>query len=283
MCEQRVSKAVIELADTLDEQFDIAAFLRRLAQLSVDLLAADAARVMLADNHATLQVVASSSPAEALAGLPPPATPGDGPGPESYESGRSVMCADLETARAKWPAYSAIALAAGFRSVHTWPLTHRHHVIGAIEIYRTGSGQCTDAEAEVALTLVHLATISVLRERRRQDADTLAGQLQQALNSRLVIEQAKGILAERVQLGVDQAFALLRGHARRHQLRLATLAAQVVDGTYDTSRLIHTELRARLDARSGSGSRAGSERRGGRSGATLRAGTSNDRRGRNGR
>jgi GAF domain-containing protein len=271
--EQRVNRAIIELADTLHEQFDIAEFLRRLAQLSVDLLGADGARVMLSDNHEALQVVATSSPPEGLAGLPSPAF-ADGPGPQAYATARPVTSADLDADPTAWPDYATAGHAAGFRSVLALPMSHHNHVIGAIEVCRSATGHVATADAELATTLVQLATVSVLRERRRQQADTLAGQLQRALDSRLVIEQAKGVLAERTQLGVDQAFALLRGHARRHRMRLAALAAQVIDGTYDTTRLVQTESRVR--------SGPVPTRRGGRTGAAVRASTSNDRRSRNG-
>jgi GAF domain-containing protein len=121
--------------------------------------------------------------------------------------------------------------------VHAWPLRYRNQVIGSTEVYQATPGPITDADARLAESLATIVAISVLRERRQERADTLAGQLQQALNSRLVIEQAKGILAERVRVGVDQAFTMLRAHARRHQMRLALLAQQVVEGTLDTTLL----------------------------------------------
>ena len=228
--EQRVSEAFLDLADTLQPEFDIAEFLHRLARSAVDLVGAEAARVILADNHGCLKVVASLTP---NGGELPDPQHVDGPGPQAYRCGTPVGGRDLDAELQQFPDFASLARAAGFRSAHAWPLRHKKQVIGAIEVYRITPGAYSETDAKIVENLTSLATIIVLRERRQQHADTLAAQLQQALDSRLVIEQAKGILAERTRLGVDQAFVLLRGHARRHQMRLAALAAQVIDGTVD--------------------------------------------------
>ncbi|GAA4980889.1 GAF and ANTAR domain-containing protein [Actinopolymorpha pittospori] len=229
-----MTEAYVELADCGPGQFDIAGFLRRLAHRSVELLDAAGASVMLADNHGQLKLVASSSPGIRVADAPDPRA-GSGPGPEAYLSGRPVTCTDLGEVPERWEGFATLARAAGYRSAHAWPLRHQDQVLGAIELYGADTGEYDENAVHIANGLARIATITLLRERRQQRADTLAQQLQQALDSRLVIEQAKGMLAERRSLGIDQAFVLLRGHARRHQMRLATLASQVLDGTADGS------------------------------------------------
>jgi ANTAR domain/GAF domain len=232
--EQRLSDAFIALADTLHPAFAVEDLLGRLARDYVELLDASASRVILVDDHDRLGVVATADPASLLASLPAPHL-ADGPGPESHRSGQPVACPDLDAAPASWEDMAAPASAAGLRGVHAWPLRHRDQAIGAVEVYHTRSTAYADHEVRRGGVLATVATISILRERRQRHADALAQQLQNALDSRLVIEQAKGILAERAKLTVDQAFLVLRAFARRRQMRLATLARQVIDGTLDGS------------------------------------------------
>lgn len=240
--ERRITEAFVELAGTGASEDDTDGFLRLFAQRCVDLVDAAGATVMLADEHGRLSLAATSSPAVRLAevtGL----RVGSGPGPEAYALGRPVACPDLDAPQERWDAFAAAARAEGYASAHAWPLRDRGEVLGAVELYRTTTGPYDEPDAELAAALVHVAAISLLRARRQQRADVLTRQLQQALDSRLVIEQAKGVLAERRSLGIDQAFVLLRGHARRHQMRLATLAGQVLDGTADGSLADHPDPR----------------------------------------
>nr|WP_238342453.1 GAF and ANTAR domain-containing protein [Actinopolymorpha rutila] len=230
------------MAGTAVNHDDTADFLRLFAQRCADLVDAAGATVMLADDHGRLGLAATSSPAVRLAevtGL----RVGSGPGPEAYALGRPVACPDLHAPPERWDRFAAAARAEGYASAHAWPLRDRDEVLGAVELYRTTSGPYDEPDAELAGALAHVAAISLLRGRRQQRADVLTRQLQQALDSRLVIEQAKGVLAERRSLGIDQAFVLLRGHARRHQMRLATLAGQVLDGTADGSLIGHPDPR----------------------------------------
>ena len=237
MGDQRLSTAFIDLTDTLGDQFDAARYLGRLADHCVRLLDAAAASVALGDEHGRLRTVASA-PADSLTRFgEQPGT--DDPAEVAYRSGGPVTCTGLDAPDPAPGSFAADARAEGFTSVRAWPLRHRAEVIGSLTLYRSGPGPGTGADDQVAGALTRVATISLLRERRQERADTLAGQLQHALDSRLVIEQAKGILSERGRFGVDQAFALLRGHARHHQMRLALLAHQVIDGTVDPSVVIN--------------------------------------------
>ncbi|WP_020574860.1 GAF and ANTAR domain-containing protein [Actinopolymorpha alba] len=230
--DERLTKAIVELADTLTTPFDVADFLRTFAHHCVDILGAAGASVLMADDHGQLSLVAATSP-DIRPAEPLDLVDGSGPAPDCYRSSLPVSCPDLESAPDSWQRFAARARAADVRSVHAWPLRHHDQTIGAAEVYLSQPGQLDEADARRADTLVKVATISVLRERRQQQADILAHQLQRALDSRLVIEQAKGILSVRRNLGLEEAFTVLRGHARRHQMRLATLAKQVIDGSID--------------------------------------------------
>lgn len=230
--EQMVSEAFVELFDTLVPDFEVSTFLGRLADTGQELLRADAAIVRLADDHGRLDAVSSSSARERVSTLV--ALPGDeGPSYDAVRSSTLVTCPDLDAAPVRWPTFVPRARSLGFRSVHVWPLRYDTQVLGAVELYREAAGDYGDADARLAETLARLATIIIVRERRQRQAETLAQQLQRALNSRLVIEQAKGILAERRGIAIDEAFTVLRGYARSNQMRLAVLAHQVIEGTAD--------------------------------------------------
>ncbi len=232
--ERRLSEAFVALVDTQRPAFDMGDLLRRLAQDCVELLDACASRVLLRDDHEQLELAACGGPSTPLAALPDPHH-SDGPGPEAYRSGQPVACPDLDTAPPSWRDLATPARAAGLLGAHAWPLRHRDEILGAVEVYRATPTPFAGHEVRRGVALAAVATISILRERRQQRADTLAEQLQHALDSRLVIEQAKGILAERGKVDVDQAFLLLRGYARRRQMRIAAVARQVIDGSLEGS------------------------------------------------
>ena len=137
----------------------------------------------------------------------------------------------------RWPEFAPEALAAGFRSVHALPMRLRGTVIGALNLFRTGPGEMSPADVDVAQAFADVATIAILQHRAALDAQVITDQLTRALNSRIVIEQAKGMVAERLDLDMEQSFAVLRGHARNHNLRLADVAEAVIGGTLAASAL----------------------------------------------
>ena len=120
---------------------------------------------------------------------------------------------------------------AGYRAVHALPMRLREETIGALNLFRVHPGALRAPSCASGQALADVATIGILQERAIRRREVLAEQLQVALNSRVIIEQAKGILAERGRLDMAQAFALLRGHARSNNRRLSDLARGVVDGT----------------------------------------------------
>jgi hypothetical protein len=225
--ERLVIEAFVALSDTLVDEFDVLDFLHMLVLRCVDLLDAATAGLMLADGHGSLQVVASSAERTRLLELFELQND-EGPCLECYRDGRQVFSDDLEADRHRWPAFAPEALAIGFRAVHSFPLRLRRQVIGALNVFRTEASGLHDADVHLAQALADIATIGLLQERALSSSATQSAQLQTALNSRVVLEQAKGAVAETASLEMDAAFNLLRTYARRNNRRLAEVATDVV-------------------------------------------------------
>jgi GAF domain-containing protein len=161
----------------------------------------------------------------------------EGPCLDCYRSGTPVLEVDLTATGTRWPNFSAEALAAGFRSVQALPMRLRGTVIGALNLFGTGPAEMQRVDIDSAQALADVATIAILQQRKSYQAQVLNQQLQHALNSRIVIEQAKGKVAERESLTMPAAFSALRGYARLHNLRLVDVARSVVDGSLGPSAL----------------------------------------------
>jgi len=226
---QLLSETFVELTDTMVADFDLIDFLHVLTSRSVELLDVSAAGLLLADPRGELRVVAASSEAARLLELFQLQSD-QGPCLDCFRSGRPVAVADLG-ADQRWPQFAAAAGQAGFCSVQALPMRLRDQVIGALNLFRATPGAFDADVVHVGQALADVATISLLHERSMRRSDILNEQLQTALNSRVVIEQAKGKLAERLGIEVDQAFALLRDQARNRNQRLSDLARAFVDGT----------------------------------------------------
>jgi len=227
---QLLSDAFVELTDTMVAGFDVIDFLHVLTDRSALLLDVSAAGLLLADPRGELRVVAASNEAARLLELFQLQND-QGPCLDCYRSGQPVQAADLDAAAARWPRFAPAALQAGFAAVQALPMRLREQVIGALNLFRAVPGAFDPADVRVGQALADVATISLLHERSMRHSDTLNEQLQTALNSRVVIEQAKGKLAERLGLDMDQAFNLLRDYARNRNLRLSDLAQAFVDGS----------------------------------------------------
>jgi transcriptional regulator with GAF, ATPase, and Fis domain len=227
---QLLSETFVELTDTMVADFDVIDFLHVLTDRSVQLLDVSAAGLLLADPRGELRVVAASSEAARLLELFQLQND-QGPCLDCFRSGRPVAAADLAAEAARWPRFAPAARKAGFAAVQALPMRLREQVIGALNLFRAGPGAFDPADVRVGQALADVATISLLQERSMRHSDTLNEQLQTALNSRVVIEQAKGKLAERLGLDMGQAFSLLRDHARARNLRLSALAQAFIDGS----------------------------------------------------
>jgi GAF domain-containing protein len=231
-----LARTLVELADTLVDDFDVVDLLTRLADHCVEVLDVEAAGIMLAAPDGQLRVMASSSEAMRLLELFELQAQ-EGPCLDCHRSGQPVVNQDLAAVNGRWPRFAAEALAAGFHSVHALPMRLRGSVIGALNLFRAGPGEMTAADIHVAQAFADVATIAILQHRAAQEAQVVNAQLNHALSSRVVIEQAKGMVAERLRLDMEQSFKSLRNHARNHNLRLAELANDVINGTVAVSEL----------------------------------------------
>ena len=230
--ERLLAAAFVELADTLVTDFDVADFLHGLADRCVQLLKVDAAGLMLADQRGSLQVIASSSEQSRLVELFQLQND-QGPCLECYRSGQPVAEPDLVAAGQRWPLFAPAAAGAGFVAVQALPMRLRDEVIGAMNMFMHAPGRLDETGLQVAQALADVATIGLLHERNLRHQEVLAEQLQGALNSRIAIEQAKGVLAERLGVDMGQAFSLLRDQARAQNRRLAELAGAVAGDSED--------------------------------------------------
>jgi transcriptional regulator with GAF, ATPase, and Fis domain len=230
MSERQVAEVFVELADTLVDDFDLIDFLHRLTVRCVELLDVSAAGLLLTDQRGALQVVAASTERARLLELLQLQTD-EGPCPECFHSGRPVTVIDLAAAAGRWPVFVVAAEKIGFASVHALPMRLRTDVIGALNLFDMRIGALSADTIRLGQALADVATIGLLQARAISRRDTVAEQLPVALNSRVIIEQAKGVLAERRKLGMDQSFSLLRMTARSTNRRLSELARDVVEGT----------------------------------------------------
>ena len=230
--DEQLMKAFVSLADTLVDDYDIVELLQRLVEDCVDLLDAAAAGLLLSDQRGSLQVMASSSEQTRLLELLQVHVD-QGPCRDCFSTGVPVLVADLAEQAHRWPVFAAEAQRQGFRSVHALPMRLRSETIGALNLFRTHTGPLPDEDLQVGQALADVATIGILQHRALARSEVLSGQLQIALNSRIIIEQAKGVLAEREGLDVDKAFARLRSYARTNGIALVDVSRAVVDGTSD--------------------------------------------------
>jgi GAF domain-containing protein len=231
-----LARTFVELADTLVDDFDVVDLLTRLVDRCVDVLDVGAAGLMLAAPDGGLRVMASSSEAMGVLELFEIQAQ-EGPCLDCHRSGEPIVNQDLATLNGRWPRFAAEALAAGFRSVHALPMRRRGSVIGALNLFHVEPGEMQQADVDVAQAFADVATIAILQHRAAQEAQVINEQLTHALNSRIVIEQAKGMVAERLTLDMDASFAVLRAHARNHNLRLVDVAEAVIGGTLAAAEL----------------------------------------------
>jgi GAF domain-containing protein len=231
-----LAKTLVELADTLVADFDVVDLLTRLADGCVDVFDVGAAGVMLAGPAGELRVMASSSEAMRLLELFEVQAQ-EGPCLDCYRTGERVVNEDLTAASSRWPSFAPEALAAGFRSVHALPMRLRGTIIGALNLFHVEPDEMRPADLDVAQAFADVATIAILQHRATLETQTFNDQLNHALNSRVVIEQAKGMIGEREGLDMEQAFHRLRNHARNHNRRLADVATDIIGGTLAASAL----------------------------------------------
>ncbi|MGH9266038.1 MAG: GAF and ANTAR domain-containing protein [Acidimicrobiales bacterium] len=229
-------RTLVELADNLVDDFDVVELLSLLADRCVDILDVSAAGVMLVAPEGDLRVVASSSEAMRVVELFE-LQADEGPCPDCYRVGEPVVNADLADTTGPWPRFGPVAIDAGFQSVNALPMRLRGSVIGALNLFGSERGRLAEADVVAAEALAAVATIAILQQRVVTEARLLNDQLNHALSSRVAIEQAKGVLAERAGLSMESAFEAMRGYARDHNLHLAAVARSVTDKTLTATAL----------------------------------------------
>jgi transcriptional regulator with GAF, ATPase, and Fis domain len=231
MREIQIADVFVELADTLVDDFDVLEFLHVLAERSVQLLGVSAAGLLLTNEQGALQVVAASSERTRLLELFQLQTD-QGPCVDCFHSGRPVSVPALDAA-SRWPDFITAARAAGFAAVHAVPMRLRLETIGALNFFSTTAGALDEGTLRLGQALADVASIGLLQQRAIHRRDALTEQLQTALNTRVLIEQAKGVVAERLGLSIEDAFSALRTTARSRNRSLSALAQAIVDGSED--------------------------------------------------
>ena len=226
--ESRLLDAVSFLADTLVADYDVVEVAQTLVETSISVFDVDAAGLLIAGSDGTLDVLASTSEASRLIEVLQLDAQA-GPCLECFRTGQPVSVSDITTSPPDWSRFTERALELGYRSVHAVPLRHRTTVVGTLNLFGMGIGALNEADLRAARTLADVTTLGILQDRHRRESAHIQLQLENALSSRVTIEQAKGFIAHRKDISVDEAFALLRAHARTNRIRLVDAAALVVN------------------------------------------------------
>ena len=231
-----LAQTMVQLADNLVADFDVVDLLTLLADRCVEVLDVTAAGLMLVGPDGEARVVASSSEAMRILELFE-LQAAQGPCFDCLETGEAVTDGILSDAVERWPRFAPKAIAAGFGSATALPMRLRGRVIGALNLFRDVPLPVDADDLVVAQSFADVATIAILQDRASNEARRLNENLTYALNSRIVIEQAKGVLAERTGVDMEHSFDRLRRHARSHNVRLADLARDLIAGTFDAADL----------------------------------------------
>jgi hypothetical protein len=223
---ERLATLFVQVADTLVDEFDVVEFLQMLARRVADLFDTGEVGLMLADHRGRLTFMAASDESARLLELFQ-LQYGDGPCLDAFRTARPVTNVNLAAATDKWPRFAPRAARAGFESVHAFPLRLRKEVVGAMGVFGCAT-ELDDADTQIVQSLADVAVIGLLQERTIRRGEILTGQLQGALNSRIVIEQAKGVVAQARGVSPDEAFILIRDFARRNNRRLSEVTDTIV-------------------------------------------------------
>ncbi len=223
-----MSAAFVKLADTLTDNFDMVDLLHTLIDECIRIFDTEAAGLMLADAEGNLELVASTSEEANLVEIMQLGA-GVGPCVTCFTSGAAVVVPDIAEDAGQWPDFRAEALAQGFQSLYAAPMRLRGETIGTLTLLGTGRGSLSDRDAEAVQALADAATIAILQERLVREGALVTEQLNRALTSRIVIEQAKGVLAESENISMDEAFAILRRFSRDGNRSLQAVAQAVAN------------------------------------------------------
>ena len=223
--ETRVNAAFVAVADTLTTDYDMVDLLHTLVQECVGILGMQAGGLMLVDNTGELQLMTSTSEAAGFVEVMQ-LNASAGPCIDCFRTGKAVSVKEVSEST-PWPAFRASASQQGFRSVLATPTKLRGRIIGTMNLFGTHAGEVSARDAAVAQALADVATIGILQERVIRESHLMEEQLHRALDSRIVIEEAKGVIANDLSLSLDGAFGLLRTYARNRNLTIRSVAEQV--------------------------------------------------------
>ena len=224
--ESRLNTAFVKLADTLVAEFDVIDLMHWLVEQCIEILDTQAGGLMIVNSAGDLQLVASTSEDATMVEVFQLAA-GDGPCMGCFRTGNAVTVASIEENLDRWPRFGPEALKLGFRSVHATPLRLRGQVIGTMNLFSYHVGALVSEDVAIAQALADVATIGILQERSIRSAELVAEQLQRALDSRVLIEQAKGVLAATLGTTMDNAFSIMRTYARDRNLVLRQVAEDI--------------------------------------------------------
>ena len=227
--EDLLAQTFVQLADSLVADFDIIDLLTVLSDRCIELFDVEAAGILLVDLEGKLRVMAASTEQTRLLELFQLQNE-EGPCLEAYSTGRPVSHDDLRAAEERWPRFAPEALAAGFQSVSALPLRLRASVIGALNLFRSQPGALPDSDIRLAQAWADVASIAIIQDQANTVLHLRDGQLQHALDSRVVIEQAKGMLAAHASIDMAEAFHRLRTFARASNSQLTEVANDLVSG-----------------------------------------------------
>jgi transcriptional regulator with GAF, ATPase, and Fis domain len=239
----RTANTFVEIVGALVGDFDVIEVLTALASRAVELLDAAAAGVLLADADGRLRVIGASTEAIELLELFQIQND-EGPCLDCFSSGEIVLHSNLNTA-SPWPRFSKECTEAGFASVCAVPMRLQHRTIGCVNMFLRGDGGLTDADVALAQALADVATVVIIQDEASRDAAIREGHLSHALTSRIAIEQAKGMIAERFGVEMDEAFARLRSYSQNNNVGLTGFAEALVAGTANINDVASPQRRSR--------------------------------------
>ena len=241
--EREILRAFVDLSTELVDDYDMLELLSKLTTNCATLLDVGSVGLLLADDRGALHLAAASSERTQQLELFQ-LQRDEGPCLDCYRDGAPISVPDLEAEKERWPQFSAAALAAGFKSVHAVPMRLRGTALGGLGLFGDRVAQLEDKDLELAQALAHVACVAIVNEKSAADRTTVNAQLQHALNSRIVLEQAKGVVAHSGGFEIDEAFTVLRRYAREHGRKLGAVAADVLDRKLRSEVLLqHSETR----------------------------------------
>ena len=235
--ETSIITAFVTMADTLTTDFDVVDLLHTLVEECAELLNIEAGGLMLADSEGHLQLMTSTSEHADLVEIMQLAADA-GPCIDSFTTGIAVSVPDIQQSGGRWPAFQKTALQQGFHSAHATPMKLRGQIIGTMNLFGTARNEVSPRDAALAQALADVATIGILQERLIREGNVVAEQLHNALDSRIIIEQAKGIVAHSLSVDMPDAFSVLRSYARNNNLTIRSVAEQVSNRTLTAQSMV---------------------------------------------